>query len=193
MPAVQKTRMITRVGRAAVLAATTLGLAAGTAAPATAATPAAATAATASAASSAAATGMWVNLHISALGGGQYRLFVDGVIPMTHYDAQGFLNNLGSRGGMQYWIMGWDGLSGGHQRGTTYYSGPSMPATHAGGWLYAGMEGIHFHREFQVPGSVLNEDTGWFNYDDEIYIQARFVDGDGDVRQAPSNIVQAYF
>ncbi|MDN5930969.1 MAG: hypothetical protein L0I24_07895 [Pseudonocardia sp.] len=190
MPAVRTTRTITRVGRAAVLAATTLALAAGTVAPATAAAP---TAASSSSAQSAAATAMRANLHLTALGGNQYRLTVDGVIPMTKADAQGFLDNLGSHGGMQFRIKGWDGFAGSHQLGTTYYSSPSLPGTHAGGWLYAGAEGIHFRREYQAPGSVLNEDRSWSNQDDEIYVNVRFVDGDGGVREANSNIVRAYF
>ncbi|MDQ4116161.1 MAG: hypothetical protein M3235_04285 [Actinomycetota bacterium] len=184
MPARRKTRTSTRAGRATGLAATT---APGLAGPAIAATPAAPTASMGS--GSAAATATFANLQIIGVGGGQYRIIVDGVFAMTQSDAQGFLNNLGSRGGMQYRIMGWDGLSGGEERGTTYYSGPSMPGTHAGGWLYAGTEGIHFHREFQVSSSVLNEDTGWFNYDDEIYVRVRFVDGDGGVREAISNLI----
>lgn len=187
MPAGRKTRTITRVGRAAVLAATALGLAAGTAAPAAATAPAAPTAT--AAAQSAAATATFAHLQIIAVGGGQYRIIVDGVFAMTQHDAQGFLNNLGSRGGMQYRIMGWDWPGGNEERGTTFYSGPSMPGTHAGGWLYAGTEGIHFHREFQVSSSVLNEDSSWHNYDDEIFVRARFVDGDGGVRQTSSPVI----
>jgi hypothetical protein len=188
-PAAPKTRTITRVGRAAVLAATAVGLAAGTAAPAIAATPAAPTASVASA-PAAASTGNFANLQIIGIGGGQYRIIVDGVLAMSQHDAQGFLNNLGSRGGMQYRIMGWDGLSGSEERGTTFSSGPSMPGTHAGGWLYAGTEGIHFHREFQVPNSVLNEDSGWWQDPaDEIWVRVRFVDGDGGVRQISSNLI----
>jgi hypothetical protein len=34
---------------------------------------------------------------------------------------------------------------------------------------------------------------GWINYDDEIWVRARFIDGDGGIREVPSNIIHGYF
>lgn len=135
-----------------------------------------------------AATPTHAHLSITSAGSGYSKVAVSGVFAMSQADAQGFIYNIGN-GGMEYRIMGFD--FSGHDRRFTYYGGPAMPGTHAGGWLYAGTEGIHFYREVVVSNSVLNEDTGWTDGPgDEIFVNARFVDGDGGVRAVDSNQVK---
>lgn len=167
--------IVTRIARAAVLGAATIGLTLGLgSAPASAATNS-------------------PTLSITGIGGGQCQVLVAGVFQMDQYSAHGYINNLGN-GGMRYNLWGWDPSDSNDALWTTLYSGASLPGTHAGSDLYAGPQGIHYHRRFQLPCYALNEDTGWLSGPrDEIFVQARFVDGDGGVREQFSDFVFGYF
>lgn len=101
--------------------------------------------------------------------------------PMEQPDAQGYLNNVGS-GGMEFLLYADD--EGGNdpvkQRfwapGTDRFPGYEISATSAG--LSASLT-------VNLPNGMLNEDDG----EDEFYIKATFVDGDGGRRSQFSNAV----
>ena len=101
----------------------------------------------------------------------RYLLAVFGTIPLGRLRSHGVINNINTAerpGGMVYNIFGDDGYP-------TYRGGDRFtraPATDLG-YLYATDEGIHYRREISVPNSDLDEDDGT----DEIYDQARFIDG----------------
>lgn len=133
--------------------------------------------------------GMSVAMSVGPKFVGSYIVTVQGVIPMSQWDAQGFLNNLGPNGGMQYEIWG-DDPSYDDRRLTTSVQKASQPGQFWGQHLYAGPEGIYFYRSFQVSPSALNEDP---EGRDELYARARFIDGDGRVRYADSGIVTGSF
>jgi len=171
----------TRAGRAAVLAATTVGLTVGLAtAPASAAPPQ--------------SGGNVTIAHSSGQGASaMFKVTVQGVFAMSEHDAHGFMNNLGTgtrmarglgAGGVYVEVIGDDSGSNDQLlRSSAFYPGKSL-GTDPGGWLYAASDGIHFRRDVYVPASVLNEDNGFWDKTDEIYGVAVFVDGDSGIRRA---------
>jgi hypothetical protein len=166
----------TRVGRAAVLGAVTVGLTAGlTAAPASAAP---------------AQSGATVRIHNA--GNGYYKLYISGTYAMSEHDAHGYINNIGG-GGIRYTVFGDDPETNDIPRWSTFYSGASRPTETPGGYLYATPEGIRFFREVVVLREVLNEDSSWTDDLDEIYVSASFIDGDGGRRTAYSNSPVGWF
>jgi hypothetical protein len=123
-----------------------------------------------------------------------YRLAVKGMFPMNEYDAHGFINNLNTGtlpggGGINYVILGDDPDSNDHVIGAHFY----RAGTRSTGYLTAESDGIHFFQIISVPKSLLNEDDGAFDYTDEVYVVADFVDGDGGKRKAFSNPVSGTF
>ncbi|QJY49996.1 hypothetical protein [Pseudonocardia broussonetiae] len=179
-------KIMFRTGRAAAIAAVTVGLTAGLA----------------TAPASAAPTPSGANLKITyAYGsGGYYNVIISGRFAMSQHDAVGYMNNLatGSRaaagqgpGGVFYHVTGDD--SGSYDSDvwrTDFFAGAHNDA---GGYLFAGSDGIYFYRAFQVHASVLNEDNGYWDKTDEIYADATFVDGDNGSRRAYSNVVTGLF
>jgi len=170
------------IGGAAVLAAATIGLTTGLA-PASAAptqTP-----------------GVNLNVLQDPANAAQYRAQVRGVFPMNEYDAHGFINNLdtgnGAYGGIGYNIFGDDPDSNDPLLGDHfYYNGPR---NEGGGYLIAQPDGISYYQDISVPKYLLDED---FDFDggtetDEIYVEVKFVDGDGGVRKAYTNAVSRVF
>jgi hypothetical protein len=176
------------IGRAAVLAATTVGLTIGLTeglAPASAApnqTPG-------------------VNLYVfpDPANSTNYRVTVKGMFPMSEYDAHGYINNLGTGerpdgvkivGGIEYNLLGDDPDN--NDRGLSQHWFP-LAGSGPEGYLKAESDGIHYLREISLPKSALNEDDGVFDDTDEVYAYVRFVDGDGGVRRAYTNPVSGTF
>lgn len=169
------TQLLGRIGSVVTTAAITVGLAAGIAA-----TPA-----------SAAAPKPEAKLSISQIGQSQYKVSITGVYPMRQADAQGYINNMGTRGAMSYGIWGEEpGLD--EQRWGDNLIGAAANNTPDSA-LHATPEGLRFHHTVVVSRSVLNEDTGWFDNHDEIYADAVFIDGDGGQRPARSKTITALF
>ncbi|RGA00957.1 hypothetical protein DI270_032105 [Microbispora triticiradicis] len=106
-------------------------------------------------------------------------------VPMNLYDANGYLNN-GARIELRFY--GEDPVS------DNLVLGPITYVRSAVG-LSATEEGIRLLTQWQEePGSWLNEDDGLLDgVTDEVYVRARFVDGDGVAIQARSNVVTGIF
>ncbi|GAA4215326.1 hypothetical protein GCM10023074_69760 [Microbispora amethystogenes] len=106
-------------------------------------------------------------------------------VPMNLYDANGYLNN-GARIELRFY--GEDPVS------DNLILGPIVYVRSATG-LSATEEGIRLLTQWQEePGSWLNEDDGLLDgVTDEVYVRARFVDGDGVAIQARSNVVTGIF
>ncbi len=134
--------------------------------------------------------------HAEPKSGGKYRVYINTLVPMNKYDADGYINN------------------GARMEVTFYQDDPdsenfnSIPAFSAGGhtrtWrrystgLLTSEKGIHLSLSLLVPGSVLNEDKGHFNTligntRDEIYYKVVFIDGDDRYSSKKSNIATGYF
>jgi len=116
-----------------------------------------------------------------------WALGIEGVFPMSEYDAHGFINNINTAerpGGVNYTIIGDDpdskALYG------RWFPGAGWDSD---GGLYAQSDGIRFTRTLSVPKSTLNEDDGI----DEIYVYVGFVEADGGVRRAHTNVVHGNF
>ena len=177
-------KIVSRAGRAAAVAAVTVGLSVGLA----------------TAPASAAPAQSGATLKLDYAGNGYYRATIHGVFVMSQYDAVGYMNNLGTGtraaqgmgpGGIYYHVTGDDpGSRDSDVWITGFYAGPQNDV---GGYLFAGSGGIYFHREFLVPASRLNEDNGYWDKTDEIYADATFVDGDNGSRRAYSNVVTSLF
>jgi hypothetical protein len=112
---------------------------------------------------------------------GYYSFRMTGLIPMSRYDAQGYLNN----GAMLYISLKGD---------DSWYDdtrlGPLVIAqtgeTNWGPALYASDRGIEIGWFEIVGAGVLNEDIGG----DELYVYAMVIDGDGHViRELETNRV----
>ena len=100
---------------------------------------------------------------------------------MNQWDADGYINN-GAQ--MELRIYGDDPHFDNLQFGP--YGGVSLLGT---------PDGIKFHRSARISCGYLNEDHGWYDGGpgDEIYVNAKFIDGDGGVRQVNTNIVKGTF
>ncbi len=131
-------------------------------------------------------------LTITPVSSTQYRVSIVGVFPMTQADAQGYLNNMGSQGGMRFNIRGDDFNEEGPRFSQRFYglTANNSPTDAA---LHATPEGLRFARSLIVNRSVLNEDVGPIDFTDEIYVAAQFIDGDNGERPSRSNVVSGNF
>jgi len=119
-------------------------------------------------------------------GAGFNRVIVQGVYPMQKPDAVGYLNNLTAGcGGMHYIVWGDDGNE-------QYLFDRNYPGVHndIDGFVRASDRGLEYLQQFVVPASVLNEDT---DGTDEVFVRARFVDGDCGSRVQNTNVVKGTF
>lgn len=120
-------------------------------------------------------------------GAGKNRVILYGVFPMLEPDAVGFIVHLMDNGcgGMHYIVLGDDGKE-------QYLFDRNFPGTSEGveGSLWASNRGLEYRREFIVPSSVLDEDK---DGTDEVFVRARFVDGDCVSRVQNTNVVKANF
>lgn len=119
-------------------------------------------------------------------GPGKNRVIVYGVYPMEKPDAVGYLNNLSAGcGGMHYIVWGDDG-------GEQYLFDRNYPGVHddIDGFVRATDRGLEYLQQFEVPASVLDEDT---DGGDEVFVRARFVDGDCGSRVQITNVVKGSF
>lgn len=105
-------------------------------------------------------------------------------VPMNEYDANGYLIH-GGRIQVRFY---------GSDSGTDpMIYGPITWYRDDYG-LTAGPDGIRLDYGWEVPqGSFLNEDSGWANNGDEVYIVAKFIDGDGVTISAESNIEEGIY
>jgi hypothetical protein len=100
-------------------------------------------------------------------------LRIQGKFPMPESAARDTLNHLAPGGGMDYVVYADDpGDSDGRIGNPHGFIGTPGPT---GGVLIAVPDGLSFIREISVPKSDLNEDDGT----DEVYVFARFVQGNG--------------
>ena len=119
-------------------------------------------------------------------GAGYNRVIVQGWYPMQKPDAVGFLNNLSAGcGGMHYIVWGDDGNE-------QYLFDRNYPGVHddIDGYIRATDRGLEYQQQFVVPASVLNEDN---DGTDEVFVRARFVDGDCGSRVQNSPVVTGNF
>lgn len=114
---------------------------------------------------------------------GKHWVGVSGLIPMNQADAQGYINN-GARMELRLWGADWPD-------GDDFRKGPYFTANEGGGpgQLWASPEGLRFSHWVVVYGGVLNEDV---QSGDELYVHAKFIDGDG-VRQKNTNEVHGNY
>jgi hypothetical protein len=132
-----------------------------------------------------AATGLTVTHKITVPGLVRHQIDVN--IPMNQYDAQGYINN-GARIQVECWAADqfFDSMLPGCPN-----PGLSGTVTYAGTQLTASPTGIHLTIvNLYERGTVLNED---FADSDEIYIKARWIDGDGATLTAKSAQVVGWF
>jgi hypothetical protein len=119
---------------------------------------------------------------------GLVRHQIDVHLPLSQWDAQGYINN-GARIEVQCWASDTFPLADNVINGCPNPIGG--PAVYSGNELFADDTGVHLHLvTLYEVGSTLNED---FGFRDEIYVKARWVDGDGGVLNARSAIVTGYF
>lgn len=120
-------------------------------------------------------------------GAGYNRVILYGVYPMQEPDAVGFITHLNDNGcgGMHYTVLGDDGNE-------QYLYDRNFPGTSESveGFLRASSRGLEYRREFLVPATVLNEDK---DGTDEVFVRARFVDGDCASRIQNTNVVKGNF
>jgi hypothetical protein len=115
------------------------------------------------------------------------RLILYGVFAMQEADAVGFVTHLMDNGcgGMHYIVWGDDGKE-------QYLFDKNFPGTSEGieGFLRASSRGLEYRRELLVPKGTLDEDK---DGTDEIFVRARFVDGDCVSRVQNTNVVTGNF
>jgi hypothetical protein len=149
---------------------------------------AAASVAVGGAAPAAEASGMTASLTIFQYNPyNYYWVAVEGLIPMNQWDAQGYINN-GATMELRLWGADWpdgDDL----QYGPYFWGGGSGGGS---GQLWADVDGIHFFRTVLLPASYLNEDSSPRS-GDELYVDAKFIDGDGASRHVHTNEVSGNF
>jgi hypothetical protein len=139
-----------------------------------------------SGAPAAAVTTMNVRLHIETFPGvsldnNKYRLDVDVFLPSNLWDGQGYINN-GAK--IQLNVMGADSWFDDHLLGPYTYARSNG--------LFAQDDGIHLRVSIWATFGQLNEDT-FPEVDDEIYIQAKWIDGAGATINSKSNEVSGNF
>jgi hypothetical protein len=145
---------------------------------------------------SAAPTQNGANLQIYAdsANSANVRIRVEGVFKMSEHDAHGFINNLNTGakpGGIVYYYFADDpGQNDVDVTASRWFPGAGA---HDGGYLRAESDGIHYYQEISVPKGDLNEDPNYFDDNDEIYVQASFIDGDGLARLQTSNVITGLF
>ncbi|GIH97428.1 hypothetical protein ACFFMN_28830 [Planobispora siamensis] len=105
-------------------------------------------------------------------------------VPMNEYDANGYLIHGGR---IQVRFYGSDpGTDQVIYGPITWYRGDHG--------LTAGPDGIRLNYTWEVPqGSFLNEDDSFGNRGDEVYITAKFIDGDGGTISDDSDIEEGIF
>jgi hypothetical protein len=121
------------------------------------------------------------------------RVTVEGVFPMSEADAVGYLNNIYTGkepGGMEYRIFADDNGDGDR---TIVYRWVAGSGSFPGYAIGASPDGLGHSFVFNVSSDVFNEDDGPFDFDDEIYAEATFVDADGGRRSQISNVISAQF
>ena len=135
------------------------------------------------------------SLHIdrSPQPGGMYPVSIDVWLPMGTYESHGYYNN-GARIQITFWADDpqFDPLLAPFANNTqavkTWFANdPGYTAE---------SDGIHLRFQFLVSGAVLDEDpysSLFGDLQDEIYFIARFIDGDGAVSSAHSNVATGYF
>jgi len=86
---------------------------------------------------------------------------------------------------MHYIVWGDDGNE-------QYLFDRNYPGVHEDidGFIRASDRGLEYLQQFVVPASVLNEDT---DGTDEVFVRARFVDGDCGSRVQNTNVVKGNF
>ncbi len=116
-----------------------------------------------------------------------YWVAVDGHIPMSQWDAQGYINNGAT---VELRLYGAD-----LGRWPDYHDLMYGPYFWGGGWgggsgqLWADADGIHFFRTVLLPCNYLNEDGDF----DELFVNAKFIDGDGASSNVNTNEIQGYY
>ena len=119
-------------------------------------------------------------------GAGKNRVIVQGVYPMQKPDAVGYPNNLTAGcGGLHYIVWGDDGNE-------QYLFDRNYPGVHndIDGFVRATDRGLEYLQQFIIPASVLNEDQ---DGTDEVFVRARFVDGDCGSGVQNTNVVEGSF
>ncbi|GGS75290.1 hypothetical protein GCM10010156_37640 [Planobispora rosea] len=105
-------------------------------------------------------------------------------VPMNEYDANGYLIH-GAKIQVRFY---------GSDPGTDQFLHGPITWYRGDHGLTAGPDGIRLQYTWEVPpGSFLNEDNGWANNGDEVYITAKFIDGDGGTISDDSNIEEGFF
>ena len=134
----------------------------------------------------AAVTTMNAGLNIETFPGvsldnNKYALNVDVLLPSNRWDGQGYINNGAV---IRLKVMGADPGSDDFLMGPFTYSRSNG--------LFAQDDGIHLRTTISATFSQLNEDT-FPEVGDEIYIQAKWIDGDGATINSRSNEVSGNF
>lgn len=124
---------------------------------------------------------------------GNYLLAILGRFPMPEADAVGFINNISNGdclGGMNYYIYGDDGGAPGR-----YIHFKPVPGAHVDeqGYLKATSQGLEYRTQIALRKNFLNEDSGVFDDNDEIYAQAHFKDSDCKIRIQTSQVITRLF
>jgi hypothetical protein len=124
-----------------------------------------------------------INAHLSIVpnpppGPGVFN--ADSVIHVltNEYDGVGYMNN-GARIELRFFAD--------DPGGDSLLRGPLVFRKDSPG-LYVNEEGIWLENQLQVLPGAFNEDDSWFNRTDEIYMNARFIDGAGATIQVNSNM-----
>lgn len=120
--------------------------------------------------------------------GSTSKVYVNGVISMTQADAYRYIGQMKH---VEIKVFGDDpGDADAVLHTDTNLRSASLPAQVPGQYLYAGADGLHYHREFVVESKKLNEDNGFWDDTDEIYAQATLVDTSGAGRlRTTTNVV----
>jgi hypothetical protein len=119
-------------------------------------------------------------------GAGFNRVIVRASIRCRSRTRSVYLNNLSAGcGGMRYIVWGDDGNE-------QYLFDRNYPGVHndIDGFIRASDRGLEYLQQFVVPASVLNEDK---DGTDEVFVRARFVDGDCGSRVQNANVVKGEF
>jgi len=126
---------------------------------------------------------VWFSVNYTTSGPAAYDMHVYVLLPMDRTDAEGYLWN-----GARIEIRGYGDDPGTDPviYGPYYY------------WYYNGLTATDYGVVLDLywqewPGSWMNEDSGYWNREDEFYIKATWVDADGGTLQANSNVIVGLF